>query len=170
VELHGGRVSVHSEGAGKGSEFVVRLPVAPAPPAPSTPVGESVQSAVPPAAAPTCHVLIIEDNKDALHALATLLQLIGHRTETAATGAEGVERALATRPQVVLIDLGLPVLDGFEVARQVRAALGEEVLLVALTGHALEEDRRRAQEAGFDAHLPKPVELEDLNRVLASRQ
>jgi signal transduction histidine kinase/CheY-like chemotaxis protein len=164
VELHGGRVSVHSEGKGKGSEFVVRLPIAPPAAAPSAPSGD------PPPAAPASHVLIIEDNQDARETLATLLQLLGHRTETAATGGEGVERALASRPGVVLIDLGLPVLDGFEVARQIRAALGDAVLLVALTGHALEEDRRRATEAGFDAHLPKPVDMDELNRVLASRR
>ena len=161
VELHGGRVSVHSEGTGKGSEFVVRLPLAPAaalPPAVPD---------VPPPAVPACHVLIIEDNADARETLATLLQLLGHRTETAATGADGVRCALACRPDVVLIDLGLPVLDGFEVARQIRAALGDAVLLVALTGHALEEDRRRATEAGFNAHLPKPVDMDELNRVLA---
>jgi signal transduction histidine kinase/CheY-like chemotaxis protein len=167
VELHGGRVSVHSEGAGKGSEFEVRLPVAPVSAAPVWSDGETASSGFPQPTAPPCHVLIIEDNPDARETLATLLQLLGHRTETAATGSDGVACALASRPQVVLIDLGLPVLDGFEVARQVRAALGDAVLLVALTGHALEEDRRRATEAGFDAHLPKPVDMDELNRVLA---
>ncbi len=161
VELHGGRVRVHSEGKGKGSEFVVRLPIASADALPSAPSG------APQPAAPACHILIIEDNADARETLATLLRMLGHRTETAATGADGVASALACRPEVVLIDLGLPVLDGFEVARQVRAALGDAVLLVALTGHALEEDRRRATEAGFDAHLPKPVDMDELNRVLA---
>jgi CheY-like chemotaxis protein len=161
VELQGGKVSVHSEGAGKGSEFVVRLPVAPADLAPSAP------AASPAAASPARHVLIVEDNADARETLATLLGMLGHRTETASTGPEGVRLALAARPQVVLIDLGLPGLDGFQVARQIRAKLGDTVLLVALTGYVLEEDRRRTGEAGFDAHLPKPIELEELNRVLA---
>jgi signal transduction histidine kinase/CheY-like chemotaxis protein len=165
VELHEGSVGVHSEGPGKGSEFVVRLPAAS-----STPLAENLGTApshaVPPMIAP-CHILIIEDNTDARETLALLLQMLGHRTATAATGPDGVARALAERPQVVLIDLGLPGLDGFEVARRVRAALGQEVQLVALTGYAQEEDRRRTHEAGFDAHLPKPVELEELNRVLA---
>ncbi|HEY7157493.1 MAG TPA: ATP-binding protein, partial [Gemmataceae bacterium] len=160
VELHGGKVSVHSDGPGKGSEFVVCLPIVPAPVAPSVPTAA-------PVASPACHVLIIEDNTDARETLATLLRMLGHRTDTAATGPEGVRLALAVRPQVVLIDLGLPGLDGFQVARQIRAAQGKAVRLVALTGYVLEEDRRRTEEAGFDAHLPKPVELEELNRVLA---
>jgi CheY-like chemotaxis protein len=161
VELHGGKVSVHSDGPGKGSEFVVRLPVAAAPPAPSTSAGSS-----PPVSA-ACSILIIEDHTDARETLATLLQLLGHNTEVAANGSQGVERALAVRPQVALVDLGLPDVDGLQVARQIRAALGETVLLVALTGHASDEDRRRTEEAGFNAHLSKPVELEELNRVLA---
>jgi len=162
VELQRGKVSVHSDGPGKGSEFVVRLPVAPAHLAPSAP------SATPRHASPACHVLIVEDNADARETLATLLGMLGHRTETASTGPEGVRLALVGRPQVVLIDLGLPGLDGFQVARQIRAELGDTVLLVALTGYALDEDRRRTAEVGFDAHLPKPIELEELNRVLAS--
>src|SRR5262249_55123701 len=146
VELHRGKVSVHSDGAGKGSEFVVRLPVAPAHLAPSA------SATTPAQASRSCHVLIVEDNADARETLATLLRMLGHRTETASTGPEGVQLALASRPQVVLIDLGLPGLDGFQVARQIRAALGDTVRLVALTGYVLEEDRRRTGEAGFDAH------------------
>jgi signal transduction histidine kinase/CheY-like chemotaxis protein len=161
VELNGGKVSVHSDGPGKGSEFVVRLPAAAAPP---TPAEASVTQTAPAA----CSILIVEDNADARDTLAILLQMLGHRTESAANGSEGVARALAVRPQVALVDLGLPDLDGLEVARQIRAALGETVLLVALTGHALDEDRRRTEEAGFDAHLSKPVEIEELNRVLAA--
>jgi signal transduction histidine kinase len=166
VELQGGRVSAHSEGPGKGSEFVVRLPAAKPSSAPLAPA-----AAPPPAgvAAP-CRILLIEDNSDARESLALLLQTLGHRVETAATGPEGVTRALASRPEVVLIDLGLPGLDGHEVARQIRKALGEAVLLVALSGYTQEEDRSRAHEAGFNAHLPKPVELEELNRILAARK
>lgn len=167
AELHGGRVSVHSDGPGKGSEFVVRLPVTASPPVASTSlVSTPSQSLVSSTATPR-HILIIEDNSDARETLALLLQMLGHQAATAATGPDGVTRALADRPQVVLIDLGLPGLDGFEVAHQIRAALGDEVLLVALTGYAQEEDRRRTHDAGFNAHLSKPVELEELNRVLA---
>lgn len=160
VELHGGRVSVHSEGAGKGSEFTVRLPAASAPPTASG-------ALAPPAAASARHVLIIEDNADARETLATLLRMLGHRADTAATGPEGVQHALAHRPQVVLIDFALPGLDGLQVARQLRAGLGNAVTLVAVTGYVTEEDRQRARAAGFDAYLSKPVELEELNRVLA---
>jgi signal transduction histidine kinase/CheY-like chemotaxis protein len=161
VEMHGGRVAAHSEGPGRGSEFIVWLPALPAGPA-ATPAAAPQQQET-----AGRHILIVEDNADARSTLQTLLNLLGHRVETAANGSEGIDRALASRPQVVLVDLGLPILDGYEVARRLRAELGGAVHLIALTGHALEEDRRRAYEAGFDAHLVKPVELEDLNRVLA---
>jgi PAS domain S-box-containing protein len=161
VDLHGGSVAVHSEGPGKGSEFIVRLPMTEDAALPAT------QDAPAPAAKGR-HVLIIEDNADARSSLATLLTLLGHRVETAATGMDGVARALAVRPEVALIDLGLPGVDGCEVARRLRAVLGQGVRLIALTGHAQEEDRRRTQEAGFDAHLVKPVEVEELNRVLGA--
>jgi signal transduction histidine kinase/CheY-like chemotaxis protein len=170
VELHGGRVSAHSEGPGKGSEFVVHLPITSPRPAPLDPPGESPQPGAMPSTATARHILIIEDNADARETLALLLQMLGHHVETAATGPDGVNLALSMRPQVVLIDLGLPGLDGFEVARRIRTALGAGVRLVALSGYAQEEDRRRTLEAGFDAHLPKPVELEELNHVLAAQQ
>ncbi|HWG42247.1 MAG TPA: ATP-binding protein [Gemmataceae bacterium] len=166
VELHGGRVSVHSDGPGKGSAFMVRLPIAPAHSSP--PAGGTAQLGTTPSNVSARHILIIEDNADARETLALLLQMLGHRTAMAATGPEGVERALADRPQVILIDLGLPGLDGFQVARQIRAALADSVRLVALSGYAQEEDRQRCRESGFDAHLPKPVELEELNRVMAA--
>jgi signal transduction histidine kinase/CheY-like chemotaxis protein len=162
VELHGGRVSGHSDGPGCGSEFVVRLP---APASLTASCGDPAPSTAAPTAKP-CHILIIEDNNDARETLSLLLQMLGHRTATAATGPDGVALALSEKPQVVLIDLGLPGLDGFQVAQRIRAQLGRGVLLVALTGYAQEEDRRRTHDAGFDAHLPKPVELEELNRVL----
>src|SRR5262249_8315071 len=112
-------------------------------------------------------ILIVEDNADARITLAALLTLLGHRVETASSGIEGIEQALDGRPEVALIDLGLPGMDGCEVARQLRSALGDSIHLVALTGYALDEDRDRTRAAGFDAHLVKPVETEDLNRVLA---
>jgi CheY-like chemotaxis protein len=162
VEMHGGRVTADSPGPGQGSEFVVRLPAAAPAPA-ETPAPEL------PGADPGRHVLIVEDNADARSTLETLLKLLGHRVESAAAGPDGIDRALASRPEVALIDLGLPGMDGCAVARRLRAELGPTVLLVALTGHALEEDRRRTAEAGFDAHLVKPVELPELSRVLAAR-
>jgi signal transduction histidine kinase len=159
VEMHGGSVTVRSEGPGKGSDFEVRLPA-------SAPVRNT--EAAPPLtrATDTRHILIIEDNADARSTLGELLELLGHRVEVAATGHDGIARALSARPQVALIDLGLPEIDGCAVARQLRAELGATILLIALTGHALEEDRRRTRAAGFNAHLVKPVELSELSRVL----
>jgi CheY-like chemotaxis protein len=113
-------------------------------------------------------VLIVEDNADGRETLKTLLKLQGHVVETAEDGLGGVALALANRPQVALIDLGLPGLDGYEVARQIRAALGDQVYLVALTGFGQDEDRRRTLDAGFDAHLLKPVDLDELSRLLTS--
>jgi CheY-like chemotaxis protein len=164
VELHGGSIAAASPGVGRGSEFAVRLPAVAAPTpadAGSEPSGEG-----------TCtgrHILIVEDNQDGRESLAMLLELVGHRVEVAEDGPRGVEAALAARPEVVLIDIGLPGLDGYGVATRVRAALGGGVLLVALTGHSQPEDRRRAAEAGFDAHLTKPVGLGELQALLARR-
>ncbi len=160
VELHGGRVSARSEGPGKGSEFTVVFPLA-------APASASPHPSDPAPAPAARRVLLIEDNPDTRSTLTTLLMLLGHQVEAVASGPEGVERAVASRPEVALIDLGLPGLDGLEVARRVRAALGRAVRLIALTGHAREEDRSRTQEAGFDAHLVKPVETDELNRALA---
>ena len=161
VELHGGRVAVHSDGAGRGSEFTVRLPAA-APPADHPTPADSD----PPVSTPL-DILIIEDNADARATLQLLLTLLGHHVGAVSDGAHGVETALAGRPNVALVDLGLPGLDGLEVARRLRAGLGASVLLVALTGHASEDDRRDALEAGFDAHLAKPVNLDSLKELLA---
>jgi len=160
VELHNGRVSAHSDGPGRGSEFVVRLPGAESPSESKGPATRDVKI-------DPLHILIIEDNADARSTLEQLLTLLGHRVETAADGLQGVAAGLTSRPNVALVDLSLPSLDGLEVARQLRAGLGASVRLVALTGHASEEDRRVCLEAGFDAHLAKPVELEALNRLLA---
>jgi signal transduction histidine kinase len=161
VELHAGTISAHSAGLGQGCEFVVRLPLAAngGGPAPARAGGEHKASRA-------RHVLIIEDNADGRESLAILLRLLGHRVEVAENGAKGIEQALASRPEVALIDLGLPDLDGYQVARKLRAALGRDIVLVALTGSSQPEDRKRTQEVGFDLHLTKPVELEDLKQAL----
>ena len=160
VQLHGGRVSVRSDGPGSGSEFVVRLPAV---------LPSGVPAKADPARQTTTplHILIIEDNTDARLTLQQLLTLLGHRVDSAANGAEGVAAALAGRPDVALIDIGLPGMDGLEAARRLRDGLANAVLLVALTGHASEDDRRAALNAGFDDHLAKPVDLDALNRLLA---
>ena len=162
VELHGGTVVARSEGSGRGAEFLVRLPVA---------AEQPVTLGAPRAATPTpCRrVLIIEDNVDAAETLREVLLTWNHHVEVAHDGREGVEKARVFRPDVVLCDIGLPVMDGYEVARAIRAdpALAS-VLLVAVTGYALPEDERRAGEAGFNRHLGKPVPLERIEEVLAT--
>ena len=161
VELHHGRLQAHSEGPGRGSEFTIRLPL-----------GRS--SAVAPVVTtplercPALAVLLIEDNADARDSLRALLEQEGHRVDDAADGTSGLACAEATRPDIVLIDIGLPGLDGYEVARRIRSRQGAEAILVAITGYGQADDRRRALEAGFDAHLTKPVPADHLAQVLAA--
>lgn len=163
AELHGGSATAASAGLGHGTEMTVRLPAIPAPP----------DVGVTPARAPSLgagrDVLVVEDNEDARAALAELLQLAGHRVRTEADGVAGLAAALARPPEVALVDVGLPGLDGYEVARRIRAsgAAGRGVRLVALTGYGAPEDRQRALDAGFDRHLVKPVSLAALAEVLA---
>jgi CheY-like chemotaxis protein len=107
-------------------------------------------------------VLVIEDNPDARESLRLLLELMGYRADVAVDGAEGVERALDLCPEVALVDIGLPRLDGYEVARRLRAAFGRDIVLVACTAYGQPEDRLRALEAGFDIHLVKPMSMEEL--------
>ena len=112
-------------------------------------------------------VLLIEDNADAREALRVLLELDGYDVEVAADGPQGIEVARAKTPAVALVDIGLPGIDGYEVARRLRALPGPRSLLVALTGYSDPDDRRRAEEAGFDAHVVKPVDPDELTRLLA---
>jgi signal transduction histidine kinase len=163
AELHGGSASAESDGAGKGSVFTVRLP-ATEPPAMSR-VPARAEKAEP------RDVLIVEDNADARETLRRMLELDGHRVRVAADGVEGLEAVLAAVPEIALIDVGLPRMDGYEFARRIRSEVGgsRRPYLVAVTGYGLPEDRARTREAGFDLHLVKPVDLEDLAEVLAKR-
>jgi signal transduction histidine kinase len=161
VELHGGTVEASSPGLGRGSTFTVRLPVLPAPP-------ESDDAARPATTAPARRVLVVEDNDDAREMLRNLLHLFGHEVHEACDGASGIEEARRVRPDAALIDIGLPGIDGYEVARRIRADV-PGARLVALTGYGQPEDRDRALAAGFDVHLVKPVDPEQLQRLLAAR-
>ena len=164
TDLHGGRVEAASGGPGRGSVFTVCLPLAAAPPAMATSLGQST-SPVP------RRVLMIEDYADARDSLRALLELSGHEVREAADGPTGVELALRLQPDVVLIDIGLPGLDGYDVARRIRSApQGHRIVLAAVTGYGQPEDRRRAEEAGFDAHLVKPVDPDQLTELLATRR
>jgi PAS domain S-box-containing protein len=164
VGLHAGTVSVFSPAPGGGSEFVVRLPLAAAA-GPTTPA-RAADDGDP---SDPRRVLIIEDDPDSREALTILLKLWGHDVEVATEGKGGLERVLNSRPDLTIIDIDLPDLDGYSVARAVRAAPGGASLyLVALTGYGQMADRRRATTAGFDAHLIKPVDLEQLRRLLAA--
>jgi CheY-like chemotaxis protein len=111
-------------------------------------------------------ILVVEDNAEGREMLCLLLQGWGHRVDGAENGLQGVQKALAWQPEVAVVDIGLPILDGYEVARRVRAALQDRIFLIALTGYCQSEDRRRAFEAGFNVHLTKPADLDELFRLL----
>lgn len=161
VELHHGTISALSEGPGHGSEFIVRLPLLP-----PSPKNERVEPAPP--MATSRRILVIEDNQDSRDGLCLLLEKSGHHVEEAGDGMSGVDKLLTLRPDIALVDVALPGLDGYAIAQAVRAAPGgDRIFLVALTGYGRPEDRHRAEQAGFDAHLVKPVEAEELLRVLA---
>jgi two-component system CheB/CheR fusion protein len=169
VEMHGGSVAVHSDGLGKGSEFVVRLPVAaPLPETPPLPA-----AALPADAPPGRRVLIADDNRDAAESLAMILELLGYEVRTAGDGEEAVAAAAAFQPHAIVLDIGMPRLDGYGAARRIRAQpWGRATVLVALSGWGQEEDQRRSREAGFDEHLVKPAAptaLDALLRRLTSR-
>ena len=161
ARLHGGRVEATSDGPGKGSEFTLRLPVDERAIGPVD-AAESARESRP------RRVLIVEDHADVRHALRTLLEHDGHTVYEAVDGAEGIDAAERLKPDVVLIDIGLPRVDGYQVAQAIRAKLGR-LRLVAVTGYGQPEDKRRAREAGFDEHLVKPVDPAALHRALGSR-
>jgi CheY-like chemotaxis protein len=153
VEMHSGQVRANSGGPGQGSEFSIRLPAAP------EPAALSMARPEPPDVCQTARVLVIEDSLDAAASLEMLLCMRGHAVRVAHTGTEGVAAARAWSPDVVLCDIGLPELDGYGVARELRQnPTTARVRLLALTGYGTEEDRCRSREAGFDQHLVKPVD------------
>jgi PAS domain S-box-containing protein len=164
VEQHGGRVEAFSDGPGRGSEFVVRLPLTCIPESPSIDHTPARANSVPPR-----RILVVDDNADAADTLAMVLSLRGYDVRVARDGPAALRAAGEFHPELVLLDIGLPGMDGYAVARALRAEPAEgRVRLVALTGYGREEDRRRSAEAGFDDHLVKPIAPETLLELLAA--
>lgn len=152
VEMHDGDVEARSKGIGQGSEFVIRLPLA----------HGAVQPSVRPSAPmrlPSPRILVIEDNRDGREMLGILLRMSGYEVLEAASGTEGIRLMQQYSPAIALIDIGLPDIDGYEIARRLRQMVGRAIRLVAVTGYGLAEDRARSQQAGFDAHIVKPIDL-----------
>jgi len=163
VEMHGGNVIARSEGLGRGSEFVVRLPVVPALPAQDRTARAPVRTA-------PRRFLVVDDNADSTASLAMLLSMEGHQTCTARDGEEALTAAERFHPDVVLLDLGMPKLNGFDTARRLREQPGgKDMMLIALTGWGQEEHRRRTKDAGFDDHMVKPVDFDALMSILDAR-
>jgi CheY-like chemotaxis protein len=164
VQMHGGSIEARSEGLGLGSEFVVRLPV----------LAEKRDDYRPPVQADDeqtmpLRILVVDDNKDSAQSLALLLRLKGHETHLAYDGLAAVEMARRFRPEVVLLDIGLPKLNGYDACRQIRAQpWGRDIVILALTGWGQVEDRRKSKKAGFDEHMVKPVDHGALMQLLAS--
>jgi signal transduction histidine kinase/DNA-binding response OmpR family regulator len=166
VDLHGGTVEARSDGRGHGSTFIVRLPAAASV---LVPIGASAPASGLPAAAPESPtVLVVDDNPDAAGMLASFVRTLGYRVELALDGPTALRVADRVSPGIALLDLGLPVMDGFEVARRLRGSPSHQgIRLIAITGYGQEADRERSRDAGFDAHLVKPVDLDQLGALIA---
>ena len=166
VELHGGHVTAHSEGAGTGAEFIVRLPVSSGPMTPGSramSTSEGTEESVP------RRVLVVDDNRDAATSLELMLRMLGHETRAAFDGSTGLEVAAEFRPDVVFLDIGMAKMNGYEVARRLREQpWGNQIVLIAVTGWGQAEDKRRTAEAGFDHHVVKPADPHVLTSLLAS--
>jgi signal transduction histidine kinase len=165
VGLHGGTVTAFSAGADTGSEFVVQLPALPPEPVrlpePASESGLELPSRA-------LRILVVDDSRDSAESLAMLLRMAGHEVFVAHDGLQAVELATAERPSVMLLDIGLPGMDGYEVCRRVRAQGLSNTLIVAMTGYGQDRDRQRSSEAGFNGHTVKPVEIEEITRLLAT--
>jgi signal transduction histidine kinase/ActR/RegA family two-component response regulator len=164
VKLHGGEIEATSRGLGLGAEFVVTLPLAEPRAAPPS----SLEVGVPPAQRGR-RIVIVDDSPDNLVSLQDLLECLGHRVDAAADGLQAVDRIVALEPEIAIVDIGLPGIDGHEVARRVRKAIGGSVYLIALTGYGQAEDVERATSAGFDAHVAKPADIDALQRLIEAR-
>jgi PAS domain S-box-containing protein len=166
VELHGGTITAESPGLGKGSTFTIRLPLAPADTEQEDPTTTPEVTSAPPLR-PGCRVLVVDDNVDGAESLAMMLRISGHETRTAHSGPEALDAARSFKPEVVFLDIGLPSMNGYEVAKRMRAEPSlSKTVLVALTGWGSEYDKRQSSQAGFDFHLTKPVEATAIENIL----
>ena len=155
IELHGGAIEAHSEGAGMGSEFIVRLPTVAAP----ADVTRPSSDAQPSISVSGCKILIADDNPDIAESFEIMLQTLGYDVQTATNGRDALEKAERFRPTAIVLDIGMPELDGYQAAKHIREQpWGKDVILIAVTGWGQESDRRKSKEAGFDAHLVKPID------------
>jgi CheY-like chemotaxis protein len=166
VKLHGGSVSAYSGGLGKGSQFTIRLPVLEAHRQAAL---EPRPQAERPGPEKHCRILVVDDNQDSADSLAMLLHMLGHEVKTANDGERALDAATEFRPDVAILDIGLPKMNGYDLAKQIREQpWARDVVLVALTGWGQEQHRRRSAESGFNHHLTKPVEFEVLQQILAA--
>jgi PAS domain S-box-containing protein len=165
VDLHGGTIEARSDGPGKGSEFVVRLPAAEQVPSPAA--RQTVTGSPMPSVGTKRRMLIVDDNVDSANMLRMNMRMLGHDVRTAHDGEAALAAAAEYRPEIMLLDIGLPKMNGYDVARHIREhAWGRDIALIALTGWGQEDDRRLAKEAGFDHHLVKPVDIELLKTLI----
>ena len=163
VEMHGGTVAAESAGPGQGSTFVIRMPLSMS--SPALP-GQADESIVTPAAS-RVQILVVDDNRDSAESLAMLLEIKGHEVRTAHDGPEALKILAAFRPRLIILDIGLPGMNGYEVARRIRESTElRGVTLAALTGWGQDEDRRRSRAAGFDHHLTKPANPDEVEKIL----
>jgi CheY-like chemotaxis protein len=166
VELHGGTINAQSEGPGKGSEFIVRLPLAVAEKSRAKPMPTNEHGL-----APKQRILVVDDNKDSGDTLSLLLRLKGHEVRTARDGLEAIEIVTEFLPETILMDVGMPKLNGHDATRRIRALdCGKDTFIIALTGWGQSDDMQRSNEAGCSAHLVKPVDFAALERLLATRK
>jgi signal transduction histidine kinase len=162
VELHSGRIVAHSDGLGKGSRFTVVLPLEP------IPAGVGVAAPVQSAVNVRCRALIVDDNRDSADTMAMMLQMLGHDTECIYDPRQTTDAVASFDPDIVFLDIGMPGLSGYDVARSLRASAGAQLTLVAVTGWGHAEDRRRTAEAGFDHHLVKPADMAAISGICNS--
>jgi CheY-like chemotaxis protein len=163
VELHGGSITAHSEGLGRGSEFIVRLPIL----TNQLVVHESTPVPAQPFQVSARRILLVDDSRDAVESLALLLSLTGYETRTAYDGLTAIQQAESYRPDVILLDIGLPLMSGYEVCRTIRAApWGKDTVVIALTGWRNQDDHHRTADAGFSGHLVKPIDYLELTELL----